>query len=326
MKLLLTVLFITLLSLSFGNVPNKPSQENFTIIGLPDTQFYTANVYGGKPSYFYNQTQWIVDNKDSLNIVFVAHLGDCVNNGNMNEIEWQYADSAMSIIENPLETMEKDGIPYGIAVGNHDHCCASDNNPNSHLGETELYNQYFGENRFLGRAYYGGHYGTKNDQHYELFSASGYDFIAIFLEYNVDPKESVLNWADSLLNIYSTRQAIIVSHYLIRGGNPGTWGSQGEVIFEKLNKHPNLFLMLGGHILGEGIRQDTTINGNIVNTLLSNYQGYPNGGNGFLRIMEFSPVNNEIKVKTYSPILDQFESDNNSQFTIKYNMIQQQEN
>ena len=294
------------------------SQENFSIIVLPDTQYYTDIRHGGTPAHFTAQTQWIADNKDSLNIVFVAHLGDVVQKGNTKEIPWMYADYSMSIIEDSLITNLEDGIPYGIAVGNHDQGVGvgSVGEP----GETELYNQYFGENRFLGRSYYGGHYGTKNDQHYVLFSASGYDFIAIFFEYNTDPEESVLVWADSLLNTYSTRRAIIVSHYIIDAGIQGNWGTQGQAIYEGLNDNPNLFLMLCGHKSAEGIRQDSTINGNIVYTLLSDYQYYPNGGNGFLRIMEFSPINNTIQVKTYSPTLNQYETKGSSQFTLIYDM------
>ena len=214
--LLLLILFVS----------HPLAQKNFTIISLPDTQYYTDIRYGGTPAHFTAQTQWIADNKDSLNIVFVAHLGDVVQKGNTKEIPWLYADYSMSIIEDSLITNLEDGIPYGIAVGNHDQGVGvgSVGEP----GETELYNQYFGENRFLGRSYYGGHYGIGNDQHYELFSASGYDFIAIFLEYNFDPKESILSWADSLLNIYSTRQAIVISHYIIDGGNPGPWSIQGQ--------------------------------------------------------------------------------------------------
>ena len=306
-------LFLLILSIS-----HLLAQRNFTIIGLPDTQYYTDIRHGGTPAHFTAQTQWIADNKDSLNIVFVAHLGDVVQKGNTKEIPWMYADYSMSIIEDSLITNLEDGIPYGIAVGNHDQGVGvgSVGEP----GETELYNQYFGENRFLGRSYYGGHYGTKNDQHYVLFSASGYDFIAIFFEYNTDPEESVLVWADSLLNTYSTRRAIIVSHYIIDAGIQGNWGTQGQAIYEGLNDNPNMFLMLCGHKSAEGIRQDSTINGNIVYTLLSDYQYYPNGGNGFLRIMEFSPINNTIQVKTYSPTLNQYETKGSSQFTLIYDM------
>lgn len=43
---------------------------------------------------------------------------------------------------------------------------------------------------------------------------------------------------------------------------------------------------------------------NTVHTLLADYQARTNGGNGWLRILEFVPPENKINVKTYSPWLD----------------------
>jgi hypothetical protein len=53
-------------------VPAVAAPEAFTIVALPDTQFYSSSY----PETFAAQTQWIVDNKERLNIVFAAHLGD----------------------------------------------------------------------------------------------------------------------------------------------------------------------------------------------------------------------------------------------------------
>ena len=85
--------------------------------------------------------------------------------------------------------------------------------------------------------------------------------------------------------------------------------------------------MLGGHVSSEGMREDTGPNNNVIYSLLSDYQDLPNGGNGWLRIMEFSPANNEITVSTYSPWLDEYgtdtEMDGNSTsapFTLAYDM------
>ena len=77
--------------------------------------------------------------------------------------------------------------------------------------------------------------------------------------------------------------------------------------------------MLAGHRHGEGRRTDI-FNGNTVDTLLSDYQERANGGDGWLRIMEFSPANNQIRVRTYSPSLNQFETDTDSEFTLSYDM------
>lgn len=294
--------------------------EDFTIIAMPDTQHYTDN-----PSNYHifsAQTQWIVNNKAARNIVFVTGLGDCVQNGNNNgdDTEWDIADEAYNLIEDPFTTLLADGIPYGLAVGNHDQSPIGGGSSAS----TTSFNVFFGESRFLGRGYYGGHHGSDNDNNFELFSASGMDFIIIHLEYDESPEQPVLDWADNLLTTYSDRRAIVSTHYLINTGNPASFGVQGLAIYNALKDHANLFLMLGGHVAGEGQRQDVADNGNTVYSLLSDYQGMSNGGDGWLRIMTFSPATDQIQVQTYSPTRKSgngdFETDADSQFTLSYVM------
>ena len=68
-------------------IPNVPENEPFfSIVVLPDTQYYSETY----PHIFLEQTQWIADNKDSLNIVFVSHSGDLVNDCDDAE-EWHPA-------------------------------------------------------------------------------------------------------------------------------------------------------------------------------------------------------------------------------------------
>ena len=86
-----------------------------------------------------------------------------------------------------------------------------------------------------------------------------------------------------------------------------------------LKDNPNFFMMLCGHVLGEALREDTH-NGNRVYSLLSDYQGRERGGDGWLRIMKFSPTRNRIQVSTYSPTLGKYERDADSQFTLEYDM------
>ena len=309
---------VTFYGRRIGGLPPGP---DFTIIAMPDTQHYVDGV--GDPATFAAQTQWIVDNKAARNIVFVTGLGDIVQNGNASDSEWQIANNAYSLIEDPLTTLLADGIPYGLAVGNHDQSPIGGGSSAS----TTKYNQYFGISRFDGRVYYGGHHGSDNDNNYELFSASGMDFIIIHFEYDTTPEQSVLDWADTLLTTYSNRRAILTTHFMINQGNPASWGAQGQALYNALSDHPNLFMMLGGHIHGEGQRQDTGVNGNVVTTLLSDYQDLPNGGNGYLRIMKFSPANNIITVSTYSPTLSLYGTSTvmgfdttSADFILPYNM------
>ncbi len=222
-----------------------PVIEDFTIIALPDTQFYVSGVNGGNPELFNAQTDWIVANRDSLNIVFVTHLGDCVQNGDSLIGEWRVVEKAMSRLEDPATTTLQDGIPYGVAPGNHDQ--SPEGSPD---GTTTVYNWVFGEYRFKGREYYGGHFGQNNDNHYELFSAGTLDFIVIHLEYDMTPDVDVLAWADDLLQEHSDRRAILVTHYLIGDGYPAEFSPQGEAIYQALKENDKLFLVLGVHISG----------------------------------------------------------------------------
>ena len=54
--------------------------------------------------------------------------------------------------------------------------------------------------------------------------------------------------------------------------------------------------------------------------MLTDYQGLPNGGDGWLRSLEFVPSKNEIRVKTYSPVLDEHKKDPKQSFSIPYKM------
>ncbi|HET7498265.1 MAG TPA: FlgD immunoglobulin-like domain containing protein, partial [Candidatus Eisenbacteria bacterium] len=301
----------------YGRSAVSSPGTDFTIIGMPDTQYYTGELNGGTNAILLSQTNWITANRASRNIGYVATLGDCVEHGDNggNDIEWQHADAGYSLIENPLTTGLPEGLPYGITVGNHDQ--SPNGNPDG--ATTVFYNQYFGANRFTGRTYYGGHYGSNNDNWFNLFRAGGMDFVVISLEYDTTPDAAILDWADGLLTTYANRRAIVLSHNFIGTGNPGAWSAQGQATYDRLKTHSNLFLMLCGHVPGEGRRSDT-FNGNTVYTLMSDYQGRTNGGNGWLRIMQFSPANNVIHVSTYSPWLNQTENDADSQFDVPYSM------
>ena len=298
-----------LLTVKFYGRKKAKAPGTFTLIGLPDTQFYTEQTNGGNNSTFKAQTSWIVANKNSLNIKHVAQLGDCVQNGDSFEVEWKRADTSMKIIEDPITTALTNGIPYTMNVGNHDQSPGG-----SASGTTTFFNQYFGTSRFASRSYWGGNYGSNADNSYQLFSANGLDFIVISLEYDPAANASVLSWANNLLQTYSSRKAIIVSHWIINAD--GTFGAQGQAIYNALKGQPNLMLMLCGHINPNGeARRSDVFNGKTVHTLLSDYQDI-NGGNGWLRIMTFSPETNTVAVKTYSPTLNQYQTDANSQFTI----------
>jgi hypothetical protein len=280
--------------------------QSFTVVVLPDTQYYSASLFGGRPAMFTAQTSWIAANKVARNIAYVVHLGDIVEHGDRNQQEWENADIA-------LRKLEDAGIPYGLAAGNHDE--TPDGNP----AGTVLFNRYFGVERFKNLPHYGGHYGTDNTNHYDLFSAGGMDFLVLYMVYDPSPDAAVLAWANQVLQSHPGRRAIVVSHFIINGA--ASFERQGAAIYNALKGNPNLFLMLSGHITTrtEARRQDT-FNGSTVYSLMSNYQSIENGGNGYLRILEFVPSANEVRVSTYSPVVNKFKTTARNQFTLPYNM------
>jgi len=60
--------------------------------------------------------------------------------------------------------------------------------------------------------------------------------------------------------------------------------------------------------------------GDTVYSWMADYQSRANGGDGWMRLMRFSPSTNSISVKTYSPKLNQYETDASSQFSVYYDM------
>lgn len=284
--------------------------EGFTYVVLPDTQKYTLDY----PLTFGAQTQWVVDSKDALNIVFLSHLGDLVENRNEVELQWKTADSAMSRLDGV--------VPYGMAPGNHDL-----NWNRSGLGR--LYDHYFPASRYRGQDDFGGSY-FNNRSNYHLISAGGLDLIFLHLDY--DPPDHVLAWANQVLADHATRRAIVTTHLFLdpgsgqRSTNPFDRpdGNSGEEIWSKLIRpNCNVFLVLNGHYAsnqGEDRRTDSNNCGEVVHQVVQDYQGRPNGGNGLLRYYTFVPDQDEIHAFTYSPTLDFYEVDSGSQFVLDYDM------
>lgn len=153
-----------------------------------------------------------------------------------------------------------------------------------------------------------------------FFSAGGVDFVVLSFEFDVSPGASLLAWADSVLAAHPTRWAIVNAPSVTGTGDPAPFSAQGQAIYDGLKHRPNLFLMLGGHEAGEGRRSDS-FEGRRTWSLSSDYQDRANGGNGWLRILEFDPTMGELRIRTYSPSLDQWERDADSEFTLQIELL-----
>ena len=279
--------------------------NDFSIVVLPDTQHY-SDAY---PEFYFDQTQWIVDNEHTENIVFVSHLGDIVQNNDYFEDEWKVADAAMDKL---------DGIvPYGILPGNHDMQSG---------GAAQFYTHYFPASRFSENEWWGSSF-NDNKNNYQLLLLGDENYIIVHLQYC--PPDSAIEWVNEVLSNYSNHKAIIATHsYLLTDGHrvghcqiKSDGDNSGFDIWRKVvRQNKNIFLVLSGHIPGVFHRVDE-VDGRTVYQLLSDYTNMENGGNGFLRIMRFQPNLDNIQVTTFSPSLDAYLTDSLNQFDLPFDMI-----
>jgi hypothetical protein len=272
--------------------------QPFTIIVLPDTQFYSQTY----PAIFANQTQWIVNNVEDMNVLFVLHEGDIVDND--VPAQWTNANTSMSLLDGH--------VPWAVLPGNHDGTDVG--GPSEDLTN---YNTYFPYSRFSDETWYGDAYNSINTNSYMLFSA-GYDDYIIF-NFQYHPSDAVLAWANMTIEAYPDRRAIVVTHSYL--DTDGERTAEGDDIWDGFVSHhaDQVFLVLCGHMHGEAKRQDT-VDGNVVYQVLADYQTRANGGDGWLRILEFHPEEDTIYVNTFSPYHNIWETDSDSQFTLAYDM------
>ncbi len=294
----------------FRNLRVKPiaaeSEQSFTVVLLPDTQNY-AEKY---PDTYIAQTLWIRKQRREDNIKFAIHLGDIVQNPTQ-KVEWVNANQAMRILDGV--------VPYSVVPGNHDMVVKN--------RDSTLYNEFFPPNRFAGRPWYGGNMGETNDNNYCFFEAGGLKFMVLSLEFA--PRDETLQWAATVTRKHPGHRVIVATHCYMRPNGRDTncaasykiAGNSGEQMWQKfIRKQPNIFLVVSGHVLGVGMQTSTNDAGGQVLEMLTDYQGLPNGGDGWLRSLEFVPRENKIHVKTYSPLLDQHNHEEKQSFSLDYQM------
>ena len=311
--------------------------EPFTMVVLPDTQNMIQ--YEESAPLVTAMTEWIVQQRDVLGIGFVTHVGDIVSFAD-REPEWQRANAALSLLDGQ--------VAYSVAFGDHEYAIEENKGTS-----TEGYRRYFGSERYADYSWYGGD-APNGLSHYQIFEAGGRRFLHIALEWEPsgpasDPS-TPLGWARTLLEAHPELPTIITTHaylwdspgnegrfpdsaregYIMDGDRKVKVGSSGETIFRELvAPFPQVFMVVNGHYHrrpsgdpDDGEYHQVSLNnaGKPVFEMLSNYQSWSNGGDGWLRIVEFVPGGGEggldrIEVQTYSPPLDRYQTDAGSAFS-----------
>lgn len=270
---------------------------DYTFVWTTDPQ----NLVKFRPDLHLRNMQWLVDNKEALNIQYIMNTGDLVTDSSSLQ-QWMDADAAQRLLDEA-------GIPNGVLAGNHD----------TNSGTYTRYYEFFGEDRYKHNEWYGGSY-KNNFGHYDLITVGDTDFIMIYMSYLYDgnPQEiaAQIDWMNEVLAQYPRHNAILLFHdYLEVRATEGR-SAFGQQIFEEVvYPNQNVFMVLTGHVLGTW-RQETNINGRIVHEIVYNYQGTEtaNGDGkasrynrymwGMIRLLQMDETNNKIHFRTFSPIND----------------------
>ncbi len=293
--------------------PSAVDDRPFSVVLLPDTQYYSLRF----PERYDAQTEWVRAQAAERNIRFVIHLGDIVHL-NTNR-EWKNANRAMSILDGH--------VPYSMVPGNHDMPFRA----GRLFRNTGRFNRLFGSWRYEDEPWYGGNLDGRNDNNFCFFSGGRHQYLVLSLEFA--PSDFALNWANRTIAAHPNHRVIVATHaYLRRNGERytsldkqyGVSGNSGEAMWHKLLcHHRNIFMVVCGHAAGVAYRQSEGLRGNLVHELLTNYQQLENGGNGWLRILEFAPRENIIRVTAHSPVLGQTNLHPRQTFSIPHRMVWQ---
>ena len=285
--------------------------DPFSIVLLPDTQYYTSKQPNNAQNSYRKQMQWIIDHRQSDDIRFVLHLGDMTNNNTI--AQWQTASDAHAMLDTA-------GIPYSVAAGNHDYLGSA----GFDRGGSRM-NDYFPPSRFSGHPGYGGAFRGSSTNNYAFFAHGNQQFLVISLEFA--PRKDALCWASDLIASHPKHHVIIVTHcYLTHGGTyancPASYdaiGASGASLWaELISNHSNVFLVVSGHVDDSEFRTRTSNTGVGVHEMLVDYQfegecGASSAskctdncqagtyhGNGWMRQLVFDPRKGTIEARTFS--------------------------
>jgi len=87
---------------------NTTENQTFTLASIPDTQAEVQST-GAYPR-FLNRIQWIIDNKDKVNIKYIWQVGDLQDWDDATHSHYERASAG-------LKKLEQAGVPYALTVG-----------------------------------------------------------------------------------------------------------------------------------------------------------------------------------------------------------------
>ena len=309
---------------------------------LTDTQAFTFIMMGDPQNYVkysFNQplyeltAVWAKDNVENLHVKAVLITGDNVNHNEWmppkgyskgdqtSKQMWEWTSHCLKRLDNV--------VPYVVSSGNHDYGYSRGDEPFTHYPEYITMERNSKNTDCIVAAFPNkeGRVSIENAA-YEFSDPNWGKLLIINTEWA--PRDEVLEWAKELCESdkYKDHKVIVQTHSFLAGGkNPrrttmvGTSykirpANQGQEMWDKLiSPCKNIRMILCGHAGKAGevyqdnasYRVDKNADGKKVHQMMFNNQfigggGLGNGGDGWVRILEFMPDGETIKIRTYSPL------------------------
>jgi hypothetical protein len=305
--------------------PELSNPDSWTLILLPDPQSYVK--FERNQGIFELMTGWISENIEPLNIKMILCTGDLVEqnemvvpdniNGNQpSRDQWKAISRAFERVDGK--------VPYILAAGNHDFGYKSIEHRRSN------YDSYFPAERNAASTKLLKAVG-KNFEKRPTLENAAFEFISpqnrkfLFLNLEFAPRNAIIDWAKGVTDNpgFKDHTVAVLTHSFLNAKNehiekenyPITDGNYGKAIWEKLvQPSNNIQLVFSGHIGGAndfnahiGFRTDRNTGDKKVSQMTFNAQAmgggwHGNGGDGWLRILEFLPDGKTVKVRTFSPL------------------------
>lgn len=308
--------------------PTLAESNACSIIVVPDTQTYVK--FGRNQGIAELMTAWIAENLDTLNVLTVLHVGDLVEQNGLDQPAGeggnQTSPQQWAAISRAFARLDGK-TPYVLATGNHDYGIESAENRDTRFPEFFPLdrNPAWPDARVECCPNRDGVMTLENAA-YVFATPQGRRLLVISLEFA--PSDPVLAWAKELAarETYRDHLGILLTHSYMRSmmydnariekeGYAVADANYGQAIWDKL-VYPadNIRLVICGHIAGTkdprenvGFRVDPNHLGRQVSQMLFDTQTdgggwHGNGGDGWLRILEFSPDGRRVSVRTFSPL------------------------
>lgn len=256
--------------------PLKQGKGNSLLAVVPDTQYMGQY----KPQMVEAMLSWAAQQRATLDIGALVHVGDVSESSSQEEM--QFANAA-------FYHADVAGLPYLVTPGNHDYRDGGDN-----------FARTFGGRRYQGKPETEFCQDTLSGCMRVTLSGRKYLIVSI----NSYCMTDSIAWAKRRI-CHCKLPTIVFTHdvYLYDREAGGIARSEnGNLLWRQLiGEQDEIFMVIGGHHFGVGHGVSQNAYGHPVLELLTNYQAYPNGGNGWLQLLEFDEQANQVRVCTYSP-------------------------